>query len=157
MWALWAAGFLPWPDSHFFRQPANCGLLHSPHIDTKLSADTWSTWRNLPQEPCPHTILLHQPPRRLDDRARHGLQLKDQLFFYSIEAHVIVGPTKTWTEKAGFRVQSCALYQKDWKVNTIFLLWTLIVVVESHVLKWEKIIRSHRDLNSDRWIQSPKC
>ena len=73
--ALWAAGCLPWPDSHLLSQPGHSKFPNRVHIDAELSADAGSTWPCMLQNSRPQTILKSQPPSSLDYRARHRPQL----------------------------------------------------------------------------------
>jgi hypothetical protein len=62
--ALWAAGCLAWPKSHFLRQPGHPGFPQSVHVDAELSADAGSTWllsSNHPQILASHLLGLQGP------------------------------------------------------------------------------------------------
>ena len=50
------------------RRPGGPGLPQDHHIDTELSADTWSTWSAVAQRSWAETILQPQPPGSLDYR-----------------------------------------------------------------------------------------
>jgi hypothetical protein len=44
--ALWAAGCLPWPKSHFLRQPGHPGFPQSVRVDAELGADAQNQTKN---------------------------------------------------------------------------------------------------------------
>lgn len=59
---LLAAGFPPWPDSPFIRQPGLVGLPRQDHVEANLSADARSTWVDETQNSPPQDFHSNWPP-----------------------------------------------------------------------------------------------
>ena len=59
---LLAAGFPPWPDSPFIRQPGLVELPLQDHVEANLSADARSTWADETQNSPPQDFHSNWPP-----------------------------------------------------------------------------------------------
>ncbi|KAK2709965.1 hypothetical protein QYM36_013593 [Artemia franciscana] len=74
--ALLAAGFPLWPGTHLFKQPRDPCFRSVHDVDARLSADAYSTWAIMSEEPHPQSIRWSRPSLELQKFATTSSRLK---------------------------------------------------------------------------------
>ena len=93
---LLAAGFPPWPDSPFIRQPGLVGLPRQDHVEANLSADARSTWVDETQNSPPQDFHSNWPPSSWITRTCQSSRSRGFVFLSLIYRSKIICVIKNW-------------------------------------------------------------